>query len=72
MKYLNKCAYCGRCADDKWRGEYFCNDHKKFMRRKKIESFLGKERIAGAIPCSDFGDSRKVLNIYTDIPVYLK
>ena len=69
MKYQNKCAYCNRNADNKWRGEYFCNDHKKFMRRKKIESFLGKERIAGAITCAD---GKKVLNIYTDIPVYLK
>ena len=69
MKYQNKCAYCSRKADSRWRGEYFCSDHKKFMRRKKIESILGKERIAGVIHCSD---GKKVLNIYTDIPVYLK
>ena len=63
MKYPHKCAYCSKKADEKWRGQYFCNDHKKFMRRHKVESFMGKERIVGVID---------KFRIYCDIPVYLK
>lgn len=63
MKYINKCAYCSREADTKYRGEYFCNDCKKFMKRKKIESFMGKEQIVYS-----FGNFR----VYHDILVKLK
>lgn len=63
MKYLHKCAYCSKKADGKWRGQYFCNDHKKFMRRHKVESFMGKERIVYTFD---------KFHIYYDIPVYLK
>lgn len=70
MKYLHKCAYCSRKADNKFRGQYFCNDHKKFIRRKKINAFLGKERIVGCFPGTSWDP--KPLPIYRDIPVYLK
>ena len=63
MKYIHKCAYCSRKADAKYRGEYFCNDCKKFMRRKKVKSFLGKEQIVFS-----FGDFR----VSHDILVKLK
>lgn len=63
MKYNHKCAYCSRKADNKYRGEYFCNDCKKFMRRKKVECFMGKEQIVYS-----FGNFR----IYHDILVKLK
>ena len=70
MKFARKCAYCSRRADTRWRGEHFCNDCKKFMRRKKITAFMGKERIVGAIPGTAWDP--KPLLIYRDIPVYLK
>lgn len=65
MKYTNKCAYCSRKADTKWRGEHFCSDCKKFMRRKKINSFLGKEKLVCYLPGTKLG-------IYRDFPVYLR
>lgn len=63
MKYNNKCSYCSRKADGKYRGQYFCNDCKKFMKRKKVQSFLGKERLVFSL-----GKFR----VYRDFPVYLK
>jgi len=65
MKYSHKCAYCSRKADNKFRGQHFCNDCKKFMRRKRVKSFLGKEKLVGYLPGTTLG-------IYRDIPVYLK
>lgn len=64
MKYQNKCAYCSRKADKKFRGEYFCNDCAKMIRRKKINAFLGKEKLVATIGPG--------IGIYRDYPVYLK
>lgn len=65
MKYTHKCAYCSRKADSKFRGQFFCSDHKKMIRKRKINSFLGKEKLVGYLPGTQLG-------IYRDIPVYLK
>lgn len=70
MKYRNKCAYCSRKADRRWRGQYLCEDCQKFMRRKKIVGFMGKERLVMSMPLTGMPD--KFLRIYRDIPVYFK
>ena len=64
MKYSNKCSYCSRKAERKFRGEYFCSDCLKFVKRTKLTSFHGKPRLL-----FNLGSG---LRVYKDIPVRLK
>ncbi len=64
MKYLHKCAFCGCKADKKYRGEWFCGEHAKMMRRLKIDVFLGKERLIWTLAPG--------VGVYRDIVVKLK
>lgn len=62
MKYKHKCICCGKKAEKKFRGKYFCNDCEREVRRSKTNIIWVEKHIFS------IGN----VKIYVDRPVKLK